>query len=146
LVFKVVRVNEAILVIIFILLTGFIYGQDCCGPGGGGGTAFFTAGEAGTAGYRIKNTRRYAYSARHPGFTAGFEGGGITNTAQANISPRLEYSGSFGSFDVYGGAFYSVFFDKPHSHQIGLAENPNADRTITLNDGLAGYWRRDSLN
>ncbi|MDR2142858.1 MAG: hypothetical protein LBP29_00630 [Treponema sp.] len=80
------------------------------------------------AGYRLRNARHYAYSARHPGLTLGFDGGGVTDGAEANISPRLEYSGSWeagylGSFDLYGGAFYSVFFEKPHSHQIDVAEN-----------------------
>jgi hypothetical protein len=78
--------------------------------------------------YRLKNVRRYAYSARHPGFTAGLEGGGITDGGEANISPRVEYQGSWeagalGSFDVYGAGFYSVFFEKPYSHQADLAEN-----------------------
>jgi hypothetical protein len=50
-------------------------------------------------------------------------GGGITDKSKTNFTPRLEYSGSFGSFDVYGGAFYTVFLDAPHSHQIDLAEN-----------------------
>jgi hypothetical protein len=73
--------------------------------------------------YRLKNVRHYAYSARHPGFTAGLETGGITESGEANISPRLEYQGSFGSFDVYGAAFYTAFFEKPHSHQADFAEN-----------------------
>jgi hypothetical protein len=78
--------------------------------------------------YRLKSVRHYAYSARHPGLTAGLEGGGITNSGDANISPCLEYQGSWeagalGSFDVYGAAFYSAFFEKPHSHQADLAEN-----------------------
>jgi hypothetical protein len=87
-----------------------------------------SAGGSGDYIYRIKSVRHYAYSARHPGFTAGLEGGGVTDGGEANISPRVEYSGSWetgslGSFDLYGAAFYSVFFEKPHSHQIDAAEN-----------------------
>jgi hypothetical protein len=114
------------------VVAGFSYGQDCCGPGGGGGGGNLASASAvvgsGDYTYRLKNVRRYAYSTRHPGLTAGLEGGGIMDGGGANISPRLEYQGSWeasslGSFDVYGGAFYSVFFDKPHSHQADLAEN-----------------------
>jgi hypothetical protein len=117
--------------ITFIFLPRFAHAQDCCGPGGGDvGGALTSAAAVGSGGYvyRLKNARHYAYSARHPGLTLGLDGGGVTDGAEANISPRLEYSGSWeagslGSFDVYGGAFYSVFFDKPYSHQADLAEN-----------------------
>jgi hypothetical protein len=121
--------NKSIVCITFMVLPLFAYGQDCCGPGGGGGTSTFAA-VAGNEdqNYRMRSARHYSNSARHPGLTAGLETGGINDKSQANISPRLEYSGSWeagflGSFDVYGGAFYSVFFDKPHSHQIDVAEN-----------------------
>jgi hypothetical protein len=114
------------ILIALITLPGFARAQDCCGPGGGGGggaaPAAFVAG-SGDYVYRLKNVRRYAYSARHPGFTAGFEGGGITDGGEANISPRLEYQGAFGSLDIYGAAFYTAFLEKPHSHQADLAEN-----------------------
>jgi hypothetical protein len=114
------------ILIAFIALPVFAYAQDCCGPGGGGGGgAAPTSAVVGSGGYiyRLKSVRHYAYSARHPGFVAGLEGGGITESGEANISPRLEYQGSFGSFDVYGAAFYTAFFEKPHSHQADLAEN-----------------------
>jgi hypothetical protein len=119
------------LIILFITLPFFTYAQDCCGPGGGsgGGAAPVTAVVgSGDYIYRLKNVRHYAYSTRHPGFMAGLEGGGITESGEANISPRLEYSGSletksFGTFDIYGAAFYTVFFEKPYSHQADLAEN-----------------------
>ncbi|MDR2095585.1 MAG: hypothetical protein LBP76_08715 [Treponema sp.] len=119
---------KRILCITFILVPVFTHAQDCCGPGGGGGASIFTARDNGGANYRLKNVRHYAYSARHPGFTAGLETGGITDGAEANITPHLEYSGSWesgslGSFDIYGGAFYSVFLDKPYSHQADIAEN-----------------------
>jgi hypothetical protein len=119
-------------IIALIVLPVSSHGQDCCGPGGGGGNGALSPAAApvgiGDYVYRLKNVRHYAYSARHPGFSAGLEGGGITDGGEATISPRLEYSdsweaGSLGSFDVYGGAFYSVFFDKPHSHQADLSEN-----------------------
>ena len=114
-------------IITCVLIPVLGYGQDCCGPGGGGGSgalapAAVLAG-SGDYVYRLKNVRPYAYSARRPGFTAGLETGGIRDGGEANVSPRLEYSGSFGSFDVYGGAFYSAFFARPHSHQVDLAEN-----------------------
>jgi hypothetical protein len=104
---------------IFIALPLSARGQDCCGPGGGGATTVFAVAGNGSPGYRINNVRRYAYNARRSGFTAGLETGG----SQAGISPRLEYSASFGSFDVYGGVFYSAFFDKPHSRQVDASEN-----------------------
>ncbi|MDR2097620.1 MAG: hypothetical protein LBP37_03790 [Spirochaetaceae bacterium] len=110
-------------VLTFLLLPVFSYAQDCCDPGGGGGTSIFAASGAKDADYRIKSVRHYAYSARHPGFTAGLEVGGVTDIGEANISPRLEYSGSLGSLDLYGAAFYSVFFERPHSHQIDVSEN-----------------------
>jgi hypothetical protein len=97
--------------------------QDCCGPGGGGGAAVFDAAENAGAEYRLKNARRYAYSMRHPGFTAGLEAGGITDRVDANLSPHIEYSGSFGSIDLYAAVFYSAFFGKPHSHQLDAAVN-----------------------
>lgn len=118
--------KSLVLIIVFITLSLFAYAQDCCGPGGGGGGgAPAVAAVEGSRDYvyRLKNVRHYAYSARHPGFTAGIESGGITENGEPNISPRLEYQNSFGSFDVYGAAFYSVFFEKPHSHQADLAEN-----------------------
>jgi hypothetical protein len=130
------------IVIVFILLPFFSWGQDCCGPGGGGGTSIFAVAKG--AEYRIKNVRPYAYSLRHPGLTAGLEGGGT-----ANITPRLEYSGSFGSFDIYGGTFYSVFFDKPHSHQVDVSENiawrlaPDKNSRLTFridNEDLAVFF------
>jgi hypothetical protein len=114
------------IIILFITLPVVTYAQDCCGPGGGGGGgAAPTAAVVGSGGYiyRLKSVRRYAYSARHPGYTAGLEGGGVTDGGEANISPRLEYQGSFGSLDVYGAASYTAFFEKPHSHQADLAEN-----------------------
>lgn len=114
------------MIIMFIVLPFFTYAQDCCGPGGGGDAPVALGAAATGSGdyiYRVKNVRRYAYSARHPGLTAGLESAYITDSGEANVSPRLEYSGSFGSFDVYGSAFYSVFFEKPHSHQIDLSEN-----------------------
>ena len=109
----------------------FAYAQDCCGPGGGGGGGAAPVSEVTGVGdyiYRLKSVRHYAYSARHPGFTVGAEAGGITDSGEANISPRAEYqeswgAGALGSFDVYGGVFYSVFFEKPHSHQANFAEN-----------------------
>jgi hypothetical protein len=111
-------------VVAFALFPVFSHAQDCCGPGGGGGTSALVASSDNEgAGYRLKNARHYAYSARHPGLALGLEGGGITDSGEANISPRLECQASFGSFDLYGGAFYSAFFEKPHSHQIDLAEN-----------------------
>jgi hypothetical protein len=135
-IFKVVYVNKVVLVISFIFLTGFIYGQDCCGPGGGGGggmPAISAVAGSGDYACRLKSVRHYSYSARHPGFTLGAEGGGITDGGEASISPRVEYQGSPGagargtsslsSFDIYGAAFYSVFFEKPHSHQLDLSEN-----------------------
>jgi hypothetical protein len=114
-----------------MLLPLFARAQDCCGPGGGDAGGALTSAAAVESGgyvYRLKNVRHYAYSARHPGFTAGLETGGISDGAEANITPRLEYQGSWeagalGSFDMYGGAFYSVFLDKPYSHQADLAEN-----------------------
>ncbi|MDR2109824.1 MAG: hypothetical protein LBP32_00800 [Spirochaetaceae bacterium] len=119
--------------IIFLFLPFFAYGQDCCGPGGGGGASIFTAGDKEGVGYRLRNVRPYAYSTRHPGFTAGLETGVISDGTAANITSRLEYQGSWdagswkpsflGSFDIYGGAFYSFFLDKPHSHQADLAGN-----------------------
>ncbi|MDR3114301.1 MAG: hypothetical protein LBU25_02140 [Treponema sp.] len=122
--FKVVgAVKQYMLYAAFIALPFFARAQDCCGPGGGGGGAVFTTAQNHGVNYRIKNVRPYAYSVRHPGFTLGLETGGIPDGSRANISPRVEYSGSFGSFDGYGGAFYSVFFGKPHSHQIDAAEN-----------------------
>jgi hypothetical protein len=124
----------------------FAYTQDCCGPGGGGGGGSAPVSAVTGAGdyiYRLKSVRHYAYSARHPGFTAGAETGGITDGGDANISPRLEYQGSLGagslsSFDMYGAAFYSVFFEKPHSHQLDLSENiawrfsPDEDSRIVV--------------
>jgi hypothetical protein len=107
----------------FMALPLYAWAQDCCGPGGSGGAAVFAAIDSGDVNYRLKNVRPYAYSARHPGFVAGLESGGITDGTKNNITPRVEYQGSFGSFDVYGAAFYSVFFDKPHSHQADLAGN-----------------------
>jgi hypothetical protein len=125
--------RKRVLYVVFFFLPFFARAQDCCGPAGGDGGGALTSAAAVTAGngdyiYRLKKVRHYAYSGRHPGFTAGLEGGGITERAEVNITPRLEYAGSwdtgsFGSFDVYGGAFYSVFFDKPYSHQADLAEN-----------------------
>jgi hypothetical protein len=123
--------NKRLVRITFMLLPLFAYTQDCCGPGGGGGgAATISAAVAGSGDYiyRLKNVRYYAYSARHPGFTAGLEGGGISDGTEAAVSPRLEYQGSWGagalgSFDVYGAAFYTVFFEKPYSHQADLAEN-----------------------
>ncbi|MDR0557228.1 MAG: hypothetical protein LBG43_05090 [Treponema sp.] len=118
--------NKVAPIISFIFLTGFTYGQDCCGPGGGGsGSGMDITAITGSGGYvyRLKNARHYAYSARRPGFTTGIEGGGIPDSGNAAISPRLEYANSFGSFDVYGGIFYSVFFEKPHSHQADFSEN-----------------------
>jgi hypothetical protein len=123
--------KSLVIIIVFITLPVFIRDQDCCGPGGGGGGgAAPTAAVVGSGGYiyRLKSVRRYAYSARHPGFIAGLEGGGITEGGEANISPRLEYSGSLetkspGTFDLYGAAFYTVFLKKPHSHQADFAEN-----------------------
>jgi hypothetical protein len=144
-----VYVRRFLFIIIFIFFTAFIYSQDCCGPGGGGGSSFFAAAGNGVQDYRIKNVRHYAYSARHPGFIVGVEGGGITDATQANITPRLEYANSFGSFDVYGAAFYSVFVDKPHSHQADLAENiawrlaPGENSRLTLrldNEDLAIFF------
>jgi hypothetical protein len=111
-------------VVALVLLPVFNHAQDCCGPGGGGGASTMAASSDNEdAGYRLKNARHYAYSARHPGLALGLEGGGATDLGETAIGPRLEYSGSFGSFDLYGGAFYSVFFEKPHSHQIDIAEN-----------------------
>jgi hypothetical protein len=116
----------------FMALPVFSYAQDCCGPGGGGGGGAMapsaSAGGSGDYIYRLKNLRHYSNSGRHPGFTAGLEGGGITDGGEANISPRVEYQGSWdtgvlGSIDFYGAAFYSVYFEKPHSHQADLAEN-----------------------
>ena len=113
---------------ICIALPLFAYAQDCCGPGGGGGAAVFAAAGNEGAAYRLKSVRHYAYSARHPGFTVGAEAGGITDSGEANISPRAEYQGSWGagalgSFDVYGGVFYSAYFEKPHSNQLDTAVN-----------------------
>ena len=122
--------NTVCIIAAFIVLPLFAYGQDCCGPGGGGGGAAPVAAIAGSGDYlyRLKNVRHYAYSARHPGFTVGAETGGITDKGEVNISPRLEWQGSpaagaLGNFEVYGAAFYSVFFEKPHSHQLDLSEN-----------------------
>jgi hypothetical protein len=123
--------KSLMIIIIFIALPFFAYAQDCCGPGGGGGGgAPVIAAVAGSGDYiyRLKNVRHYAYSARHPGFTAGLEGAGLTDGGEANISPCLEYQtsvglGPLGSLDVYGVAFYSVFFETPYSHQANLAEN-----------------------
>jgi hypothetical protein len=101
------------------------YAQDCCGPGdgGGGASAVASAGKSGEYLYRLKNVRRYTRSSRRPGFVLGLEAGGIAGNRDAAISPRLEYSGSLGNFDLYGAAFYSVFADQPHSHQADLAGN-----------------------
>lgn len=123
--------KRLVMIIVFTALPFFIYAQDCCGPGGGGGggaPAISAVTGVGDYIYRLKSVRHYAYSARHPGFVAGVETGGITDGGEANISPRIEYQGSLaagglGSFEVYGAAFYSVFFEKPHSHQIDLSEN-----------------------
>ncbi|MDR2447532.1 MAG: hypothetical protein LBD58_09665 [Treponema sp.] len=119
------------IIIAFMATPVFVRAQDCCGPGGGdggGSPAIAAVAESGGYVYRLKNVRHYAYSARHPGLIAGIEGGGITDGGNANISPRLERhvsvgAGSLGSFDMYGGAFYTVFFEKPHSHQLDLAGN-----------------------
>ena len=86
-----------------------------------------TLAGSGDYSYRLRNVRHYAHSARHPGFTAGLEGG-AGDGAGALVSPSLEYQGSWGagalgSFDVYGAAFYTVFSEKPYSHQVDLAEN-----------------------
>lgn len=67
-------------IITCVLIPVLGYGQDCCGPGGGGGSgalapAAVLAG-SGDYVYRLKNVRPYAYSARRPGFTAGLETGG----------------------------------------------------------------------
>jgi hypothetical protein len=123
--------KSLMMIIMVIALPVFAYAQDCCGPGGGGGggaPAIAAVAGNGDYVYRLKNVRHYAYNARRPGFTVGLEGGGITDGGEANISPRLEYqdslgAGALGSFDLYGAAFYSVFFDKSHSHQADLAEN-----------------------
>jgi hypothetical protein len=123
--------KSPVIIIVFMTLPVFVRAQDCCGPGGGGGGGAQAAAAVAGSGdyiYRLKNVRHYAYSARHPGFTAGLEGGGMTENGGATVSPRLEYQGSLGagaqgSFDVYGAACYSVFFEKPHSHQLDLAEN-----------------------
>jgi hypothetical protein len=118
--------KSLVIIIVFITLPVFIRAQDCCGPGGGGGGGAPSVPSVAGSGdyvYRLKNVRHYAYSARHPGFTAGLETGGITDGGETNISPRFEYAGSFGSFDVYGAAFYTVFFEKLHSHQADFAEN-----------------------
>ena len=109
----------------------FTYAQDCCGPGGGGGGGAAPVSALVGSGdyiYRLKSVRHYAYSARHPGFTVGAEIGGITDKGEASSTPRLEWqdslaAGVLGSFDIYGAAFYSVFFGKPHSHQLDLSEN-----------------------
>jgi hypothetical protein len=63
-----------------IFLPLFAHAQDCCGPGGGDAGGALTSAAAGGSGdyvYRFKNVRHYAYSARHPGFTAGLETGGM---------------------------------------------------------------------
>jgi hypothetical protein len=115
--------KKSFVCVIFVLLPLFAWSQDCCGPGGGGGAAAFTAPDRAGAKYRLKNVRPYAYSARRHGFVAGLETGGVTDAGQTNITPRVEYAGSFGNVDVYGAAFYTVFFHKPHSHQADFAEN-----------------------
>jgi hypothetical protein len=123
--------KSLMIILVFITLPVFARAQDCCGPGGGGGgeapAAAVLAGN-GDYIYRLKSVRHYAYSVRRPGFTAGLEGAGLTDGGEANIISRLEYQGSpgagaLGSFDLYGAAFYSVFFEKPYSHQLDLAEN-----------------------
>jgi hypothetical protein len=122
--------KSLLIISVLITLPVLTRAQDCCGPGGGGGGAPAIGSVAGSGDYvyRLKNVRHYAYSARRPGFTTGLESGGITDGGEANISPRLEYSdspetNSYGTFDIYGAAFYTVFFEKPHSHQVDLAEN-----------------------
>jgi hypothetical protein len=147
----------ACVITIGIALPFFAYPQDCCGPGGGGGGGSAPVSAVAGIGdyiYRLKSVRHYAYSARHPGFSLGAETGGITEGGEANISPRLEYQGSLtagalGSFDIYGSAFYSVFFEKPHSHQLDLSENiawrfsPDEDSRLVFrldNEDLAVFF------
>jgi hypothetical protein len=114
---------QAALAVIFILFPAFSYAQDCCGPGGGGGGLLWPSSSEGGTHYRIKGVRHYSYSLRHPGFKAGLESGSITDLSTANFTPRLEYSNTFGSLEIYGGLFYTFFLDAPYSHQIDLCEN-----------------------
>ena len=122
-----------LLVILFLSLPFLGYAQDCCGPsGGGGGTQFVSTANSDDSGadvgYRLKDVRHYAYSARHPGLTVGLESAGLTDKSTINITPRVEYYTSLqaneqNNFDIYGAAFYTVFTDAPHSHQVDLSEN-----------------------
>ena len=140
------------LVILFLSLPFLGYAQDCCGPGGGGGGTLFTPTTAGSGGvhYRLKDVRHYAYSARHPGFTAGLESTGLTDTSQISLTPRLEYFTSLqanekNSFDIYGAAFYTVFTEAPYSHQIDLSENIAWRFTVTENSRLVVRLDNENL-
>jgi len=130
------------LVILFLSMPFMAQAQDCCGPGGGGGGTQFTASAGSNSDhYRLKGVRHYAYSARHPGFTAGLESAGLTDKSQINFTPRLEYFTSAqanerNSFDIYGAAFYTVFVDEPYSHQIDLSENIAWRFAVTENSRL----------
>jgi hypothetical protein len=131
------------LIILLLSLPFSGHAQDCCGPGGGGGGTLFTPTTAGGGGvhYRLKDVRHYAYSARHPGFTAGLESAGLTDTSQISLTPRLEYFTSLqanekNSFDIYGAAFYTVFTEAPYSHQIDLSENIAWRFAVTENSRL----------
>jgi hypothetical protein len=115
-------------VILYLFLPFWGQAQDCCGPGGGGGGTHFSSLDNDNEFYRLKDVRHYAYSARHPGFTAGLESSGLTDKSQISFTPRLEYFTSLqaderNSFDIYGAAFYSVFIDVPYSHQIDFSAN-----------------------
>ncbi|MDR2943029.1 MAG: hypothetical protein LBV17_10600 [Treponema sp.] len=131
------------LIILFLSLPFLGHTQDCCGPGGGGGGSQFNSSEYDDSGshYRLKGVRHYAYSARHQGFTTGLESAGFTDKSQTSFTPRLEYFTSLqaneqNNFDIYGAAFYTVFLDAPHSHQVDISENIAWRFAITENSRL----------
>jgi len=134
--------GTAFVFITIVLNPDFAYTQACCGPGGaGGGTPFFVSGGGSGVGYRLKTVRHYAYSARHPGFMTGLESAGLTDKSEVGFTPRLEYFRSLEAndrsiFDIYGGAFYTVFLYAPHSHQINLSENIAWRFVLTKNSRL----------
>jgi len=138
------------LVILLLFLPFMAQAQDCCGPGGAGGnTQFSSSGNSGSGHYRLKGVRHYAYSGRHPGFTAGLESAGFTDKSQASFTPRLEYFTSLqanerNGFDIYGAAFYTVFIDEPYSHQMDLSENIAWRFVLTENSRL--FVRIDNEN